>query len=654
MSHNESTKIFEKIGEGTYSKVRRCVMNSETLAVKMMPLDSANCMDTPIIREIVSLYTLRGLSGVLQGKSVDLISKPTCNIYLEFFSGGNMCEFLSTIDANPNNNNKKILPEEKQKFQFTNPVHCKHALFQLIQSLRNIHRKKMIHRDIKPHNILFELLQPKEEHGIPIRLCIADFGLSRICNTNMNMNMKNDSKDNIIISTRKLKENIYPLFMQELTTHVYTRCWRPPEIWLGCDYNQTADVWALGLVFLQLIQGTCIGSKLETEKEKSMEQLVEFTRLFGTPVEPLVADICNRKPYTLGLSWTDIENDTNYKLNGGAPYEKTHIQNVVETIRKSYANMRDNHKFMIWPSISIICSRYHEYLLQWKSIYTARELSSIIVDQCTTSTLTYDQELLASLLQKMLHFNPRKRFTSEQLYNHPYFDDIRSYYKEDTTTNNNNNNLVFTEVLEKDIQITMNDIYTNENRYILLEWLYEFSGELDIDITTVREAIRIIDFCAPLGFVRKEYLQRLAINSLVISANLHNDSKVPLHDDCVRSAARAYSIDEIVQGKHETLQFLIMRHYDFTSLQQSEIIRFTKFSNLLHNNKLASRIFQYYYSMINCCHSYVSFLGTCFAALMLTKKRMKQNVYFVNGQIRIRCARFERNGVQLFHKIRQV
>ncbi|KAF1336378.1 Serine/threonine protein kinase, variant 1, partial [Globisporangium splendens] len=88
----------------------------------------------------------------------------------------------------------------------------------VLQGLAHIHRKRMIHRDIKPHNLL------TNRQG---EVKISDFGLARTLNDNS--------------STTK--------------TFVGTLLYMAPERIGGGDYSYPADIWSFGLALISVAFG---------------------------------------------------------------------------------------------------------------------------------------------------------------------------------------------------------------------------------------------------------------------------------------------------------------------------------------------------------------------------------------------------------------
>jgi mitogen-activated protein kinase 1/3 len=99
--------------------------------------------------------------------------------------------------------------------------HVRHFIMQLLQACAYMHSNSVVHRDIKPRNVLV--------NG-DCTLRLADFGLSRT-----------HSK---LQDTRTVA----------MTEYVTTRWYRAPEILVGWGiYGSAIDLWAVGCVLAELI-----------------------------------------------------------------------------------------------------------------------------------------------------------------------------------------------------------------------------------------------------------------------------------------------------------------------------------------------------------------------------------------------------------------
>jgi len=98
-----------------------------------------------------------------------------------------------------------------------NSDHCRYILYQILRGLKYLHSAKVMHRDLKPDNVLISR---------DCRLVLCDFGLA--CTFD-----EHDPCD--------------------MTDYVVTRHFRAPELVSQCTrYTPAVDLWAVGCVFAQL------------------------------------------------------------------------------------------------------------------------------------------------------------------------------------------------------------------------------------------------------------------------------------------------------------------------------------------------------------------------------------------------------------------
>ncbi|XP_030683356.1 cyclin-dependent kinase 3 isoform X1 [Nomascus leucogenys] len=217
----------EKIGEGTYGVVYKA-KNRETgqlVALKKIRLDlEMEGVPSTAIREISLLKELKHPNIV---RLLDVVHNER-KLYLVF-------EFLSQdlkkyMDSTPGSEL---------------PLHLiKSYLFQLLQGVSFCHSHRVIHRDLKPQNLLINELGA---------IKLADFGLARA----------------------------FGVPLRTYTHEVVTLWYRAPEILLGSKFYTTAvDIWSIGCIFAEMVT-----RKALFPGDSEIDQLFRIFRMLGTPSE---------------------------------------------------------------------------------------------------------------------------------------------------------------------------------------------------------------------------------------------------------------------------------------------------------------------------------------------------------------------------------
>ena len=138
--------------------------------------------------------------------------------------------------------------------------HKKFISYQLFKVVKYIHSAGLIHRDLKPTNILISK---------NCELKLRDFGLSKL----------------------KEKEE----FDFDLTDYVSLRYYRAPEILLGSKvYNQAVDLWAIGCIISEMYTG-----KILFQGNSVLKQLELILKLTGKPSDNDITAI--KSPLAKGL-----------------------------------------------------------------------------------------------------------------------------------------------------------------------------------------------------------------------------------------------------------------------------------------------------------------------------------------------------------------
>ncbi|CAH9099357.1 unnamed protein product [Cuscuta epithymum] len=195
----ENYHVIELVGEGSFGKVYkgRRKYTGQTVAMKFIPKHGKSDKDIHNLRQEIEI--LRKLKHENIIEMLDSFESPQEFCVVTEFAQGELFEIIE---------DDKCLPEEQVQA----------IAKQLVRALHYLHSNRIIHRDMKPQNILIG-------SGSIIKLC--DFGFARAMSTNT-------------VVLRSIKGT--PLYMA-------------PELVREQPYNHTADLWSLGVILYELFVG---------------------------------------------------------------------------------------------------------------------------------------------------------------------------------------------------------------------------------------------------------------------------------------------------------------------------------------------------------------------------------------------------------------
>lgn len=224
-------RIEARIGEGRFGQVHKALdsKTGEHVAIKALKtkIDGERGFPLEVIRELAVLHLLH--SSEQRVPHVIGIRE------VAFSSDLTRC-FLVT-DLAPFDLASAIKHASDAPFD---PAEIKSLMLQLFRGLDSLHKNWIVHRDIKPLNILLNAAGT---------LQICDFGSARRYGDRNKVSGNNDveSKSRLL-----------------LTPNVVSGHYRSPELLLGVrDYGPGVDTWAAGCVFAELLSrrvlfpGTC-------------------------------------------------------------------------------------------------------------------------------------------------------------------------------------------------------------------------------------------------------------------------------------------------------------------------------------------------------------------------------------------------------------
>ncbi|KAM3694291.1 cyclin-dependent kinase D-3-like [Castanea sativa] len=214
----------EVLGEGTYGVVYKAIdtKTGQTVAIKKIRLGKQ--------KEGVNFTALREIKLLKELKDPNIIELIDAfphkgNLHLVF-------EFMET-DLEAVIRDRNI---------FLSPADIKSYLQMTLKGLAICHKKWVLHRDMKPNNLLI---------GSNGQLKLADFGLARIFG----------SPD------------------RKFTHQVFARWYRAPELLFGTkQYGSGVDVWAAACIFAELLL-----RRPFLQGSSDIDQLGKIFAAFGTP-----------------------------------------------------------------------------------------------------------------------------------------------------------------------------------------------------------------------------------------------------------------------------------------------------------------------------------------------------------------------------------
>lgn len=217
---------LEPLGEGSYAMVYKGYSNltNRIVALKEIRLQEEEGAPFTAIREASLLKNLKHNNIVTLHDIVH--TKLTLTFVFEYVHT-DLSQYMERYSGGLHYGNVRLF------------------LFQLLRGLAYIHKRRVLHRDVKPQNLLIS------EIG---ELKLADFGLAR---------------------AKSVPSHTY-------SHEVVTLWYRPPDVLLGStEYSTSLDMWGVGCIFIEMITGVPTFPGVRD----TIDQLDKIFRVLGTPTE---------------------------------------------------------------------------------------------------------------------------------------------------------------------------------------------------------------------------------------------------------------------------------------------------------------------------------------------------------------------------------
>lgn len=392
---NYRYEILSVLGNGSFGNVVKCkdkkylsksINSNIIVAIKIIKNDLNWSLQA--VYEIKMLKHLNGNRTAINSNDpytneYGSLDCPVLTYYDHFHFRGHMCIVTEPLSINL----YSLL--EIIKFQGLSLPLIKIFTTKILQGLKYIHDKNVIHCDIKPENIMMKVpphfnLDNLNEESVVIK--IVDFGSS--CFTN----------------------EISYLYIQ-------SRFYRAPEVIIGAKYDKMIDIWSIGCLIAELFTGDPL-----LPGKNELEQIAYILELFGSPSSSLITQqrhqllrsIKERKS-TKKFDEKLAENPN--ILQVGLADEKTIKKTLLYTlfdmegkINMQFLNMRVNAASTTNPNFN---QPRKVFKVSSKNLEVRLRLRLCDEDR-------RDSALFMKFLTKIFKWNPIERADASQLLNDPF------------------------------------------------------------------------------------------------------------------------------------------------------------------------------------------------------------------------------------------
>ncbi|CAN3363935.1 mitogen-activated protein kinase Slt2p/MPK1 [Diutina catenulata] len=332
--------ITKELGHGAYGIVckaqyRNGAEDSYVAIKKITNIFSKKILCKRSLRELKLLQFFRGHKNITCLYDLDIIPDPVTGNFNDVY----LYEELMECDMNQIIRSKQALTDS----------HYQSFVYQILCGLKYIHSADVLHRDLKPGNLLV---------NADCELKICDFGLARGFSENPEQNAG---------------------FMTE---YVATRWYRAPEIMLSfTNYTKAIDIWSVGCILAELLGGKAI-----FRGKDYVDQLNQILLVLGTPPEESLVKIGSVRaqnyvrslPYMAKVPFAELYPDANpeaidllEKMLTLDPFERITVDDAL------------NHPYLrIWhdPNDEPVCQVKFDFT-SFEQVDHMDEMKRIIIDE---------------------------------------------------------------------------------------------------------------------------------------------------------------------------------------------------------------------------------------------------------------------------------
>eukprot|EP00201_Polytomella_parva_P020388 CAMPEP_0175039326 /NCGR_PEP_ID=MMETSP0052_2-20121109/500_1 /TAXON_ID=51329 ORGANISM="Polytomella parva, Strain SAG 63-3" /NCGR_SAMPLE_ID=MMETSP0052_2 /ASSEMBLY_ACC=CAM_ASM_000194 /LENGTH=985 /DNA_ID=CAMNT_0016301123 /DNA_START=252 /DNA_END=3206 /DNA_ORIENTATION=- len=348
LNENKNYTIQEIVGKGSYGVVCSAVDKAfgEEVAIKRIQNVFSNVNDSLRILREIKLLRLLKQEDLVSIKHIMIPTDPRNfkDVYVVF-------ELMETDLHTVIGANDDLTPDHHRIF-----------IYQLLRGINYMHKAGVVHRDLKPKNILA---------NADCKLKICDLGLARPYLPN---------RGNTPV---------------HWTDYVATRWYRAPEL-CGCffgAYTPAVDIWSLGCIFAEILLGRPLFPGTD-----AVSQLNLITDLLGKPNDDLIGRIPNRRAREFLTNMpAKCEQDFSQRFPGAEPQ-------ALEVLRMMLCFDPSKR-----PSASELLA--HDY---FKTLPSAAEQPSLSIDLSQEFEFEYAPPLQLNdvrrlIYEEVLNYHPKQQ-----------------------------------------------------------------------------------------------------------------------------------------------------------------------------------------------------------------------------------------------------
>uniref|UniRef100_A0A7S4DXL3 Calmodulin n=1 Tax=Lotharella globosa TaxID=91324 RepID=A0A7S4DXL3_9EUKA len=283
-------KRGEKVGEGRFANVFRCQhkMTGRDYAVKVIDKSKIDDADKEGLRAEIAILRMAIHPFIVSMKKV-YETKTEIFIVMEWLEHGDLFKEIVR---------RKFFKEDA----------ARHVIQQLCSAIRYCHLRGIVHKDIKPENILVERLDDPY-----IRIFVTDFGLSQFARPR-----------------------------EEMKDAAGSVAYMAPEMIDDATFTKAVDVWGIGVITFVLLSGGL--PFYDSDEVKLMDKIV------GTPVSFANPRFKNVTEEAKDFIRRTLEKDPKKRLTISQAMGHAWLQQmdaIIPLVRKKSIERSDREKLMV-------------------------------------------------------------------------------------------------------------------------------------------------------------------------------------------------------------------------------------------------------------------------------------------------------------------